>query len=392
MDYYNEIDPYCVEWLGNLMDAGVIGRGEIDTRSIEDVTPNDLRGFTQCHFFAGIGVWSYALRQAGWPVDRPVWTGSCPCQPFSASGKRGGFDDERHLWPAWLWLIRGSRPDNVFGEQVASKDGLAWLDLVSDDMAGEKYAFAPMDICAASVGAPNIRQRIYFASVAHAYDAGLERWIEPGSTGFIERLAGKRSLVNRMALTPREFHNRIGNGGAIGRPEYSNGGDARGLANANAGRWGWKQDGSGGIGDGTETERDQGDGRVEPGSQFGGVADSSGFRREPAEGYETVDVAATGVQGSTRQQWVRDELSANVFVSGNGRPSPVNGFWRDSDWIFCRDNSWRPIEPGSFPLAHGAPGRVGRLRAYGNAINAEVAIEHISAFLECEADGFVDSD
>ncbi len=72
--YYNEIDPFAAQWLRNLIAAGHIAPGEVDERSIEDVTPDDLRGFTQCHFFSGIGVWSHSLRLAGWPDDRPVWT------------------------------------------------------------------------------------------------------------------------------------------------------------------------------------------------------------------------------------------------------------------------------------------------------------------------------
>src|SRR3990167_1375322 len=134
--YYNENDAYAAQWLCNLIAAGHIAPGEVDERSIEDVRADDLRGFTQCHFFAGIGVWSYALRLAGWPDDSPVWTGSCPCQPFSAAGKGGGFDDERHLWPAWFHLIEVCRPPVIYGEQVASKDGLAWLDLVHTYMEG----------------------------------------------------------------------------------------------------------------------------------------------------------------------------------------------------------------------------------------------------------------
>ena len=59
--YYNEIDPFAAQWLRNLINAGHIAPGIVDERSIEDVYPSDLRGFTQCHFFAGIGVWSHAL-------------------------------------------------------------------------------------------------------------------------------------------------------------------------------------------------------------------------------------------------------------------------------------------------------------------------------------------
>src|ERR1700676_960483 len=127
--YYNEIDAYAAQWLRNLIAAGLIAPGDVDERSIEDVRPDDLLGYTQCHFFARIGIWALALRNAGWPDDRPVWTGSCPCQPFSAAGKGAGFADERHLWPAWYWLISQCKPTVLFGEQVASKDADDWVDL-----------------------------------------------------------------------------------------------------------------------------------------------------------------------------------------------------------------------------------------------------------------------
>ena len=117
--YYNEIDPFAAAWLRELIAHGVIANGIVDERSIVEVQPDDLKEYTQCHFFAGIGVWSYALRQAGWTDDRPVWTGSCPCQPFSTAGKRKGSEDERHLWPEFRRLISECRPVTVFGEQVA---------------------------------------------------------------------------------------------------------------------------------------------------------------------------------------------------------------------------------------------------------------------------------
>lgn len=165
--HYNEIDPFCVEWLRELMKSGLITEGEIDERSIEDVRPIDLRGFRRCHFFAGIGVWDYAIRNAGWPEDVEVWTGSCPCQPFSAAGKRDGFDDERHLWPAFFWLIQNCHPRTIFGEQVAGRTGYAWLDIVSTDLGNEGYSCRAVDIPAAGCGAPHVRQRLYWCANAN---------------------------------------------------------------------------------------------------------------------------------------------------------------------------------------------------------------------------------
>ncbi len=158
--YYNEIDPFAAQWLRNLIAAGHIAPGEVDERSIEDVTPDDLRGFTQCHFFAGIGVWSHSLRLAGWPDDRPVWTGSCPCQPFSAAGKGDGFADERHLWPHFFHLISECRPQHVFGEQVAAGNANVWFDLVQADLEGVGYAFGLVPFTSAGIGAPHIRESL----------------------------------------------------------------------------------------------------------------------------------------------------------------------------------------------------------------------------------------
>jgi DNA (cytosine-5)-methyltransferase 1 len=258
--YYNEIDPYAAQWLENLIEAGHIALGIVDRRSIQDVTPNDLRGFTQCHFFAGIGVWSHALRLAGWPDDKPVWTASCPCQPFSASGNLKGFDDERHLWPDTNRLIQAMRPEIVMGEQVASKDGLAWIDLVFDDLEGADYTVRAADTCSAGYGAPHVRQRIYW--VANSDDAQCER--------------GR--LSSRM---------------------------------------------------------------------------------------DAPDTAVGNDCSPVRQGYI----------------GPTNGFWRDPDWLQRTDGKWQPVRSGTFPLAHGITSRVGRLRAYGNAINAQQAAAFIEAVI-----------
>jgi DNA (cytosine-5)-methyltransferase 1 len=162
--YYNEFDPFAAEWLRELIKNGLIAEGEVDERSIVDVAPEDLRGFTQCHFFAGIGGWSLAARLAGWPDDRPMWTGSPPCQPFSVAGKRKGKDDLRHLWPVFFNLIRECQPPVVFGEQVAPAIRHGWFDDLRHDMEAEGYATGMVVLPACSVGSPQRRDRLFYAS------------------------------------------------------------------------------------------------------------------------------------------------------------------------------------------------------------------------------------
>lgn len=331
--YYNEIDPFAAEWLRQLINAGHIAPGDVDTRSIVDVRPDDLRGYTQCHFFAGIGVWSYALRRAGWPDERPVWTGSCPCQPFSAAGAGAGFADERHLWPHFHWLIDQCRPPVCVGEQVASKDGLAWLDLVQADLEGSGYASAAIDTCSAGVGAPHIRQRLYWMAYADN-----------------ERLRETRSSVTGLRTTigcPVGVMDDDDDAGLEGQRrghKAESGRDGSVRPTAEAGQ-------SGGLADAEHAER-----------RTLGVDRENGHHREDGRRPETHGIAGT-----------RSEVCD---------PGPTNGFWRDADWLFCRDGKWRPVEPGTFPLAHGAAARVGRLRGYGNAINAVQAQIFIEAVIE----------
>src|ERR1700683_4654041 len=162
--WYNENNPQKAAWLRELIRQNVIAPGEVDERSITEVDAAELRDFTQCHFFAGIGVWSYSLRLAGWDHDRPVWSGSCPCPSFSAAGKGGGFNDPRHLWPAWSRLIGECRPATIFGEQADDAIGYGWLDLVQTNLERADYAVGKAVLGACSVGAPHIRQRLYFCA------------------------------------------------------------------------------------------------------------------------------------------------------------------------------------------------------------------------------------
>ncbi len=163
---YNDNEPFVAAWLRSLIQAGELPPGAVDDRSIHEIEPRELGEFRQCHFFAGIGGWAYALTLAGWPESREVWTGSCPCQPFSAAGKRQGTDDARHLWPEFLRLISECRPATIFGEQVASPLGREWLDRVRADLEALGYAVGAADLCAAGVGAPHIRQRLFWVADA----------------------------------------------------------------------------------------------------------------------------------------------------------------------------------------------------------------------------------
>lgn len=349
--YYNEIDPFAAQWLRNLIGAGHIAPGEVDERSIEDVTPDDLRGFTQCHFFAGIGVWSHSLRLAGWPDDRPVWTGSCPCQPFSAAGKGDGFADERHLWPHFFHLISERRPQHVFGEQVASGNANTWFDLVQADLEGVGYTFGLVPFTSAGIGAPHIRERAYWV----AESAGEQC----------------QKLLPGLAK---------GNGAEGGRTTAKPSGfcGAGCLAHASSEYQSSTRD---------ETRPAT---RCRSCAADGMANTESGGRRERIENI-------AGVRIGNAEEGTVGRFAEHGGMVDEFRPLEVNGFWRDADWLFCRDGKWRPVEPGTFPLVDGAatrmgrvePGvarvassnRVGRLKGYGNAINAQAAAAFIRAYM-----------
>ena len=319
--YYNEFDKYAAQWLRNLIAAGHIAPGDVDDRSISDVRPSDLVGYTQCHFFAGIGGWSLALRLAGWPDDRPVWTGSCPCQPFSVAGQGHGVVDERHLWPHWFHLVRALRPETVFGEQVEAAVNHGWLDLVQDDLEGEGYAFAPVGIPAAGVGAPHIRQRLWFVADSQQHDHRCQ--------------TNTSDHGQPQANGPADWTRRCS--GSSDQLAHNNNPGPQGQEPVRQ----------------RTAECTAGSGRV-----AGELADADG---------------AGSLDGVNRAQRWGSEATAERG----------SNHWTLCDWLPCRDGKWRPVEPGTFPLAHGVSNRVGRLRAYGNAIVPQVAAEVIRAYMEC---------
>ena len=354
---YNEIDDFAATWLEQLIAAGHIANGIVDRRSIVDILPDELRGFRQVHLFAGIGVWSYSFRRAGISDDTEAWSASCPCQPFSGAGKGEGVDDERHLWPHAHHLIRERRPRLIFGEQVASKDGLAWLDLVQADMEGTQYAFGAVDTCAAGFGAPHIRQRQYWFAERLA-DAESERQQsragpETSGSRFDELGFGDSGQYDRL---DNDYDTRLegfrsGHSSSIGHGQ----GSLRSAA-ATSELDGLAHDDQNGRSSSAFAELFDAPYHAEPRGSFERLADNSSERRIGREGLSTGGINDRPDAGRFKSHDGSFGVGQIGYGLGHNRGTgPTNGFWADVDWLHCRDAKWRPVEPGTFPLAHGAP-------------------------------------
>lgn len=333
--YYNEFDPYAAQWLRNLIAAGHIAPGDVDERSILDVHPDDLKGYIQCHFFAGIAGWSLGARMAGWPDERPLWTGSCPCQPFSVAGKGAGHKDERHLWPAFFALIRARRPAVVMGEQVAAAVGKDWLDGVSADLEGIGYTCGAAVVPACAVGAPHRRDRLWFVADTDQSREGEGR----------EQRSGELGLSSGDSETC-----------------FSD------VAHASGERREAGRDDDGRIGAGNRAEgwaagRDAGSASFD-------VAHASGAGRRQAGLPASGNLEADGGRSRDRH--------------GNAGSFDGCGPWSGAEWAIGADGKARRVEPGIRLLAHGVPARVGKLRAYGNAIVPALASEIIGSYMDVQ--------
>jgi DNA (cytosine-5)-methyltransferase 1 len=400
--YYNDNDSNVCRWLEELIRRGHIARGVVDCRSILEVKPEDVKGYAQCHFFAGIGGWSLACRLAGWDDERPIWTGSPPCQPFSAAGKQLGKLDARHLAPAWLSLVEAVRPPVVAGEQVAAavnKDD--WLDDLLDALEGFGYATGAVALPACGVGSPHIRSRLWF--VGRLADA--ERWTteryrhEVGTTSGREQdetherkrvRDDAQHGVDPLRLADAEHaerwsecrHREDGRDGKDDRREEAHGelgacGEVRGLADAT----------SHGRRQGDEDCRRRGGGDAASVERTGSADDIDACGLADADGGDTC-TEWQQCSGEHRQQ-PQDGSPMRRTDCGpwdgssermGGADAPHDG-WSAVDWIYCRDHKWRAVEPGTFPLAHGISARVVRLRGYGNAIVPQVAVEVIKEMM-----------
>ena len=325
MNFYNDNEPYVAQWLRNLELLGYIPPGDISEEPIQKLESWQLINYDQAHFFAGIGGWPLALKMAGWPSGIKTWTGSCPCQPFSVAGQRKGMNDERHLWPSWFERIRECRPEFVFGEQVEGAIGQGWLDGVFGDLEAEGYTCGAVVLGAHSVGAPHIRQRLYWVAYTQR---------DSGRAG---RTANKsREGAGKEATRPSIESGRCSN---VSRLEHTAG----------------------------EQEGVSGQSREPRSSELIGVADVQQQGLERFSGPEH-DRSESGRNGSITLR----STSAGCGVS----------YWNNYDVIPCADGKARRVESRVFPLASGVSARVGKLRAYGNAIVPPLAAEFVRSVMD----------
>jgi len=306
----------------------------IDRRSIHEVQPDDVRDYTQCNFFAGIGGWAYALKLAGWDSTRPVWTASLPCQPLSSAGQQKGEKDERHLWPVFFDLVKECRPAIIFGEQVASKLGREWLSGVFADLETLEYITAAADLPASSVGAPHKRNRLFWVADSSGF--------RPKRSTAIRKLEGNRRFAvdcqsldhavrERRQPEPNKKTLRI-------QQEMEKSSECRGIIGNSGSNNHWRS-----------VALRCGDGK---------------YRRVPARVADSELRGRTSGQMQDGQRWTG--------------PYPTS----------CKANHRcgyeYEIEPALFPLADGISNRMGLLRGAGNSIVPQVTAQFVMAFMETE--------
>ena len=407
--YYNEFDPKAAAWLRQLIKNGAIADGEVDERSIIEVQANDIRGFTQHHFFAGIGGWSYALRLAGWSDTRPVCTASLPCQPFSVAGAQKGIDDERHLLPHFIELVKQCNFQTIFGEQVPGAIKHGWLDDLCTEMEREKYRVGQIVLTAAGEGAPHIRQRLFW--VADSINKGSQGRLSGGQDTEREAVSGYVGCSGTVDINNR-MENAISNG-QCERPEIRGGifgqhqdgetcdqferrSEVCRVADSESARAGENKRGLREMPDGhsrmgnNSSERLEGGARASvQGAVDGFTSTSSRMGNTKHDGHNASQIGRSISESETKSRMFELEGSDTE--------------WSDPDWLYCRDEKYRPIKSSIEPLANGLPrgmgyssnpsepidanntqeARVMRLKGYGNAIVPQVAASFIKAFMQC---------
>lgn len=383
--YYNEFDKKKCATLSQLMKDGHISKGDIDDRPIQQVRPEDLQGYTRAHFFAGIGLWDYALQLAGWE-DQPVWTGSCPCQPFSTAGRQKGKTDDRHLWPEWERLIKECKPPVIFGEQVNGAITKGWLDDVYQGLEAQSYSVGTLVLPASSVGAPHRRERLWFVADSGRQSERNEingfsgEWLD-GETqrkrpekgnGFTDGcpLGDSKSIERRIPIRERQEKNikSAGASSPLGDTELYGRSTKQKLRSDEVPSNQRGAEGSDISGQSSGTSRP---------SNVRSVSRGNDRERE-----DTRNVADT----KCKRQQGQGKLQRSVYPEENSQGQTDRAYsdssrhWENGIWIDCPDGKQRLVEPSIPLLVNGDSERMGLIHAAGDAIVPQLAAEFIRAY------------
>lgn len=279
-------------------------------------------------------------------VSVDIVTGGFPCQPFSAAGLRRGTSDERHLWPEMLRVIQLTKPKWVIAENVRGlvtwNEGLV-LEQVCSDLEASGYEVQPLIIPALAVNAPHRRDRIWF--IAHAIDSRSRRAKRQGDEA-PNSLQGKH------------------------RAEDSSPGQSKRTTSLGTSK------------------------------KYVANTDNSRYRassgRVKRQGQKNIEKQQLSQPGTSRQSI--DATNSKNHDGGGGRQfktektigaSRHHEFRRedwDIDWIktateFCSVDDGLPVELDGFKLSK-AQYRAQQLKAYGNAIVPQVAMEIMKSIRE----------
>jgi len=124
-----------------------------------------------------------------------ILTGGFPCQPYSIAGERKGREDERHLWPEMLRVVRECSPRWIVGENVRGlvnwSGGLVFEEVCAD-LEACGYSVQPFILPACAVNAPHRRDRVWFVAYNHKRDRTEER-LQTGREVDVYRIKGNRN-------------------------------------------------------------------------------------------------------------------------------------------------------------------------------------------------------
>jgi DNA (cytosine-5)-methyltransferase 1 len=345
------------------------------TQKIETVAFCEIEEYPQKVLkknFPGVPIYNDITELVRNESTRPIWgqgkwqdlecdilTGGYPCQPFSQAGKRKGEEDDRHLWPFMLEIIKQKRPKFIVAENVAGHITLG-LDNVLFDLESEGYSARAVVLPASSVNAHHRRDRVWvIAQDELEYTDSLrfqqhneaeketqgrrtETSIESGSTDVANTNNGFSNGENEELRT---------------RGETSNGSSSR---------------------SGTEYVADSDSSLIEGGSISSGVHEK---HSNTNSGGTFEDVANSSSLGQSRQGELIN--SSDQETSGEGEAvKPFDGGFGEirsfesylggrsdgvSAWV---DGSW---ERGIDRVTTNPKNRANRLKALGNAIVPQVA-------------------